>query len=290
MKIPNIHSYLQRLYQALLIQDEPEVLYWLEKLKMYSTAPEAALLLQQYNGDSKTILPIVQRLLEIQQIAQDFVNPRGEALSQELRTLENRLVERAFSFWRLQKQYVDYDYLYHTELFSVLPSYYEKQLKQTTEPEAASKLQEKKNIFIERSKKYFSPNYFTPQLNEQNKTNELFHKGLSLCAPQIVCSQQKKEAESIYTELIEAYLHNDYSLLQDIVATLECEDWLTPLSAALTEIEEIETAIKELTVYCHRWEQEIALFKDSETYAIIANITNPWEYVQKLKNFIASQL
>jgi hypothetical protein len=268
MALPNINAYLQRLYHALLLQDESEILHWLEKLKTHSAAPEVAFLLHQYTGDSKTILPVVQKLLEIQQISQDFVDPREQALSQEFRTLENRVVEQTYKFWRLQKQYADYDYLYHTELISVLPLYYEKQLNETTEPEAVSKLQENQKLLIERSQKYFSEDYFAPQLAEENKTNELFHKGLSLCNPQIVGSQHKKEAEAIYTELIEAYLHNDYALLQDIVATLECEDWLTPQSTALIEIAEIEATIKELALYCKKWEEEITLFKNSEAYAI----------------------
>jgi len=117
-----------------------------------------------------------------------------------------------------------------------------------------------------------------------------FRKASILCHPDKVNDEMKDEAEKMFIELKNAYDSNDIGKVNEILNSLENQNFFKSKSETVTEKEKLKLAIQKIKKQINDVLENIVEIKENETYKTISSINNWTEYFDNLKTDLQNEL
>lgn len=295
---------LEALKNAILLEDNEDIEFQLKKLKIISFSPSdkgffelseiiANTERQQFSDAVSAINVFVNQFRSLAK----YIDSEVTAMRLEIKGLSLQISSLEDEKSEIEKLLYAFHLRYNQELGGILEKIL--RLRKERIKEEAKKDESKKQEAKEAEEDYQefnqsyqeSKNKVINQLTEeqQKEIKQKYRKASKLCHPDVVNEAQNDQAKVVFQKLKSAYDENDLQTITKILSDLE-KGIFVDKATEITEKQELSMSINQLRQKRDILEQELQALKQSETYQMIANISDWNSYFSEKKKRLEDEL
>jgi len=220
-----------------------------------------------------------------------WIDEEVVALKLELKNLEIQLNAYNNEKIDIEKQLLDFQHRHSKELGDIMSKIlYFRKIKFKNNKEKFKEAEKDEEQYNQQIKEDKEKKHFDLNDVQKKEIKVKFRKASILCHPDKVNDEMKDEAEKMFIELKNAYDSNDIGKVNEILNSLENQNFFKSKSETVTENEKLKLAIQKIKKQINDVLENIVEIKENETYKTISSINNWTEYFDNLKTDLQNEL